>query len=565
MTGRYIRTGLSVFLALVWLLAADALAAETVAQGAAGAESGQGNGEPKSLLMVSPQEVDLGVIGPGEEAKGAFSLKNPGPGRLAWSMEGPEGWSRTDDRTLAGAVEGTPEIFRIHLLFLKEEPQESRQDFTLILRLEGGGKSAAFHRESPVGELRVPLRFSSPGGAKTVFFRVQLARLVSAPLMEVAPVRIDCGTVRAGESITRTLQLTNQGKEILRWRAGTAGRRGMPTQAAPLAGRYLSFLNEAVAGKGSYLPAVELQERLELSGDWDEEGGHPAGREEPTSLRFRFAGTGISLLIWKSLEGGPFSVYIDEQFVNLVDSFSRSRERAEVPLTESLPDGPHVLSIVHGGGRTIFEGVRIQGKPILKGPPGWISIFPDSGVTTRETDYINIELKIRNLEPGLYGERIFLLSNGGDAEVEVFLEVTGEAKPRLLNVFRYVVDSNYLYTTDPRGETDRIQAKGYRVDGIAFRLFSPGTTGTTGFFRWFNPAKGDHFYSSDPAGGGKPLAGYLFEGAIGNIATSRLAGTRELYRWYHPKNGRHFYTTDQAGEGLGKKGYRFDGIAGFVR
>jgi hypothetical protein len=186
-------------------------------------------------------------------------------------------------------------------------------------------------------------------------------------------------------------------------------------------------------------------------------------------------------------------------------------------------------------------------------------------VTTRETDYINIEFQTRNLEPGVYGERVFLLSNGGDAAVEVFLEVTGEAKPRLLDVFRFVAGSNYFYTTDPRGEADRIQAKGYRIDGIVFKLFSPGSPGTTGFFRWFNAAKGDHFYSSDPAGGGKSLAGYLFEGAVGNIATSRLTGTRELYRWYHPKTGRHFYTTNQAGEGIVKKGYRFEGIAGFVR
>jgi len=106
--------------------------------------------------------------------------------------------------------------------------------------------------------------------------------------------------------------------------------------------------------------------------------------------------------------------------------------------------------------------------------------------------------------------------------------------------------------------------KGYRHTGIAFRLFSPGTPGTTDFFRWFNPSKGDHFYSYDPKGG-KPLPGYLFEGSIGNIGTSRLTGTRELYRWFNPTTNGHFYTTEQGGEGITKKGYRFDGIAGFVR
>ncbi|MBU0575211.1 MAG: hypothetical protein KJ704_03070, partial [Proteobacteria bacterium] len=171
----------------------------------------------------------------------------------------------------------------------------------------------------------------------------------------------------------------------------------------------------------------------------------------------------------------------------------------------------------------------------------------------------------RNLESGIYGERVLFLSNAGEADVEVSLEVAAETQSRFLDVYRYVVGNDYLYTTNPRAEATRLQTMGYRNLGIAFRLFSPGTPGTTSFFRWFNPVKGDHFYSSDAAGGGKPLSGYLLEGSIGNIATSRLTGTRELYRWYKPATGSHFYTTDQGGEGLGKKGYRFEEIAGFVR
>jgi hypothetical protein len=335
----------------------------------------------------------------------------------------------------------------------------------------------------------------------------------------------------------------------------------MPSTAFPPVGRYVSLRNE-VAGAGAY--SGPLPEGVELSGNWEEEGGYPSGQGEQNVLRYRFTGTGIGLYFWKSPDGGPFSVYFDEQFVNRIDSFSERRERGEALIIDGQPEGPHLLSIISGEGRVTLEGLRIFGKPVQKGPRGWISVFPDSGFTTRETDYINVAIDTRRLTPGLYGDYIFFTSNGGEADVEVFLEVAAETTPRFLDVHRYLAGSDYLYTTNPQAEASRLKLKGYRYLGIPFRLFAPGTPGTTNFFRWFNPSKGDHYYSYNPKGD-KPLPGYLFEEAIGNIATSRLTGTRELYRWFNAAKGGHFYTTDQTGEGLAKKGYRFDGIAGFVR
>jgi hypothetical protein len=270
------------------------------------------------------------------------------------------------------------------------------------------------------------------------------------------------------------------------------------------------------------------------------------------------------LFFWKSPDGGSFSVFFDEQLAGFIDSHAERRERGEALIIEEQIEGPHLLAIVTGTGRVTLEGARIFGQQVQKGPRGWISVFPDSGFTTRETDYINIALRTQRLMPGIYGDHIFFTSNGGNADVEVFLEVAAETTPKFLEVHRYLAGSDYLYTTNPQAEAKRLQLKGYRHLGIAFRLFAPGTPGTTDFFRWFNPSKGDHYYSHDPKGD-KPLPGYLFEGSIGNIATSRLTGTRELYRWLNPAKGSHFYTTDEAGEGLSKKGYRFEGIAGFVR
>jgi hypothetical protein len=521
-----------------------------------------GNGRLQPVLTVTPREVDLGVLGPGEGAKGLFYLKNVGSGSLGWSLEGPEGWTKGESQNLSGVVGESPEPIKLHLIFLNEKAPGKLLSCPLLLRLENGDQMASFRREVPVGMMRESIRINSPAGARTVFFSVNLSELASTSLLEVDPLKIDFGVVRPGEQITRRVQVTNRGKAPLTWKVMLPVKKGMPETELVTKGRYVSFLNDA-ASAGSYPASGQLREGLELAGPWVQEGGYPVSQSDRSILRYRFTGTGISLFIKKTPEGGPFTVFIDEQFVNLFDSSSERLERVEILITDDQPELPHSLAIVNGGGRVIVEGVRIFGRPVLKGPPGWINIFPNSGMTTRETDYVNIVLNANRLTPGVYGEQISFSSNGGEAGVEVFLEVATMPQARLLDVHRYLAGSDYLFTTNPQAEASRL--KGYQHLGVAFRLFSPGTPGTTDFSRWYNPAKGDHFYSSDPSGVGKPPAGYLFEGFIGNIATFRLAGTRELYRWYHPGKGVYSYTTDQGGEGLGKKGYRFDGIVGFVR
>ncbi|MEW6333112.1 MAG: hypothetical protein AB1558_02495 [Thermodesulfobacteriota bacterium] len=518
------------------------------------------------VLTVMPREVDFGAIGPGEEAKSVVYLRNVGSGTLEWSTEGPAGWVKLDDQRLSGVVGESPEPVRVQLLFQERNESGKSSDCTLVLSLEGGGRKATFQRVVPMGALREQVRIQSQGGTRTLFLNVRPSEHSATSLLSVEPLHMDFGKVRPGEQATRRIMIRNRGKEPLKWRAVSSGKR-RPSMAEQFPrGRYISFQNAATAGSEGFSAAAPFKDTLEFSGTWGLEGGYPATQSgEYATLRYRFTGTGIRLYIQRTPEGDPLLIYLNDQFVTLVDGYSERQARLEVDITENQPDGPHVLGLVSEGGRMVIEGVRIYGKPLLKGPPGWINIFPDSGMTTRETDYVNIVLNAPKEAPGGYAELVHVGSNGGDAVVEVYMDVVADTQPRVLDVHRYLAGSNYLYTTNPQAEASRLQIQGYRSLGIAFRLFAPGTPGTTEFLRWFNPVKGDHFYSSDPAGGGKPLAGYILEGSIGNIATFRLAGTRELYRWYHPASGRHFYTTDQNGEGLGKKGYRFDGIAGFVR
>ena len=548
-------------LMLIWI----GLSGAAFAQGAAGMPllPGDDRDPLRPALTITPGEIELGALGPGDEAKAVFHLKNAGSGKQSGTIAGPEGWTPTGNQNLPAIVGEEPEPFRIHLIYVKEVGQGKNRSCSLILRLEAAGQSAAFRREVPAGELREAIRFASADGSQAVFFHARLAELPSASRLDVEPIRIDFGTVRAGELISKRIILKNRGREPLKWRVGVAGTRGMPASAPPPVGRYVSFRHET-AVTGPYTLTGQIREDLELTGTWTEEGGYPSGQGEQNTLRYRFTGTGIRLYFWKSPDGGPFSVFIDEQFIDIIDGFAERRERVEVLIADALTDGPHLFGIVNGGGKVTLEGVHLFGKPIQKGPRGWITVFPDSGSTTRETDYINIALNTRQLLPGIYGGHVFLTSNGGEADVQVFLDVAAETQPRFIDVHRYLAGFDYLYTTNPQAEATRIQVKGYRHTGIAFRLFAPGTPGTTEFFRWFNPLKGDHFYSYDPKGG-KPLPGYLFEGSIGNIGTSRLTGTRELYRWFNPTTNGHFYTTEQGGEGITKKGYRFDGIVGFVR
>jgi hypothetical protein len=423
--------------------------------------------------------------------------------------------------------------------------------------METGGRSVSLSRELPLGELRERVQFNYIGGKQNVFFAARLSELAAVPILELDAFRIDFGKIRAGEIVSKRVHLTNLGKTLLKWKVRVAGANDETG-----GGRYLSF--QRVISESPSALSGQIQEGLDFSGNWTKKGGFPEGQGEQSSMKYRFNGTGITLYFWKSPETGKFSAFLDGQLVNVLDGFSENRERAEALIAENQPDGPHLLTVICGAGPTTFEGVSVYGKPVEKGSRGWVTVFPDSGFTSRETDYINISVNTHGLLPGIYGGRILFSSNGGDNDLQFSLEVAGDAHSRLLDIHRYLAGSDCLLTSTPQTETALIKARGYHYAGIPFRLFVPGTPGAIDFYRWFNPASGDHYYSYKHDAG-KSLPGYTFEGAIGNIGTSKLAGTRELYRWVNRKTKHYFYTTDQSGEGMAQKGFQYDGISGFVK
>jgi hypothetical protein len=516
------------------------------------------------VLHVSPREIDLGIIGPGEGIRGNFVLKNVGSGVLNWSVNGSEGWSFFDEKKLSGVLKNNTENLRVHISFLKDSLLNTEGTNLIQLSIEVKNRINIYRKQLSFGAHREMIKLSSNGGTRTIFVRFELSSGQSEPQIRVEPPRIDFGAVRPGESVTRRIKVTNRGKQTLRWQVDVQGSADSNGNL-PVAGRYIAFLNEDIKGTALYAPPASLKEIVEFTGKWSENNGYPSSVGPSNTIKYRFWGTGVAIFFSMENGGGSVVAYVDEKNSSNPECRAGQKEKVECLVAEGLPYGSHVLTIVNQGNRIVVEGARVYGKEVKRGKPGWISIFPDSGRTTKEIDYVNIVVNTKHLDRGYYGDTVVFDSNGGEVAVEVSLEVSEDHIQKIVDIYRFASGSDYLFTANPQTEINTLNAGGYRKQGIAYRLFSPGTPGTTPFYRWYNDAKKDHFYSHDPRGEGKTSYEYVYEGTIGNIATSRLTNTRELYRWYNPSTGSHFYSTDPGGEAIIKKGYRFDGIAGYVR
>jgi len=526
---------------------------------------------PRPVLAITPREMDMGIIGAGETSAGIFTLKNMGYGIMGWSTAGPEGWKVSGNQNLSGTIEDDADylnieinVFPIEQTITELQPKVMLYPVEIKLTAETG--NLICRKDLPAGLYREAIKVTSSGGLRTIFVKFKIVSSQDSAQINLNPERLDMGIILQGKTVSKKIRLNNKGKEILKWSVALQKqKRGDVQPEGFKKGKYVSFVNEEARGRGVYDPAHNLREFMSLTGTWAENDGYPASAGGDNLLKFQFNGTGLILYFTTYPDMGNLTIYVDENLINEHNWLSYKKEKAELLIIEGLSDGNHSVTLVNKDGRLDIEGVRILGKEILRGPAGWISLFPDSGSTTLETEYINVKLNTAQLIPGFYGDNIVFNSNGGEAIVEVFVEVVPEKTTKLIDVFRYSRGIDFLFTADPQAEHQRLSQNTYVKEGIAFRLFVPETPGTTGFYRWYHPQKKDHFYHHDLKGGGKQMQGYLLEGSIGNIATSRMTNTKELYRWINPATGHYFYTTDAKGEKMAKKGYRFDGIAGYVR
>lgn len=529
-----------------------------------------GKDELRPILTITPREIDLGSVKPGDNAFGEFSLKNIAPGMMSWTASCPESWEGVEGKTLRGTVTSEPTSLKIELSIsegIEKPPGEKSKipTYRTTLKLETVNKELICYKDFSAGTYRKAIRLASAGGQRTVFVDFRIHALQEIPSISLNPQRLDLGVQLPGKIISKRIELTNRGREMLRWSVVPPQNKSPEMQSELQKERYMSFRNQELSEQGKYSIPEHLKDSVELIGKWSEKNGFPISKGPASSIKIRFHGTGISVFMQSHTEDGYCSIYLDEVMLHLPEILPGAWAKKELLIAEGLPDGPHTATIVIREGSLELEGVKVFGKEIMRGPRGWITVFPNSGTTMSETDYINVRVDTSNLAPGYYGDQIVFKSNIGEEQAEVYVDVISDTGHKIIDVYLYSKDYDYLFTVDPQAETKRLIQNGYVKEGIAFRLFAPQTPGTMSFYRWYSPVKKDHFYHYDRTGGGKKLEGYVYEGVIGNIATSRMTNTRELYRWFNPSTGRHYYSTNPKVSTFLRKGYRFDGIAGYVR
>lgn len=518
-------------------------------------------GAATPALSVSTREIDLGVLGPGERSRAQFQIANVGRGVIRWSIEEPPGWGRSTDETLSGECGAAGSRVEVVLISLKGRPEAG--DHAVQMRILSGRNAQVLQKNLTEGSYREPLKIESDEGSRTVFVKFSLSDAKSRPVLEVDPRGLDLGEVEPVKEVTRRIRITNGGAGVLRWQAASSGAGTARVVPETGRGRYVSLFHEGLTADGPYTIPGPVKETLQATGNWIVEKGYPKATGAGCSLRFQFQGAGAVLYGKKGSGNTVIRISADDRPATEATLQSLEGDRFEVDLGEVLTEGLHSLQIQIEEGVAILEGFFVMDSRAAALPPAWVRLTPLSGTTTRETDFVAVRMNLSELKPGIYTDYFTVTSNGGTAHIPVSLIITGEPAPKVLNVYRFTRGPDQLFTAQPDKE-DPNYLGAYQREGLAFRLYSPGTAGTMELYRWYNPSIGDHYYSGERSGGRKNLAGYLFEGAIGNIATIRLPGTKEIYRWFNASTGHHFFTVDAAGEGMGRKGYQFEGIVGFV-
>jgi len=547
--------------------AAKAPEAGTVERGYPGGEE-KAKEAVRSSFRVTPRGIDFGNIGPGAAKESVVNLQFPEMGTLEWAMEGLSDWVTSGaERVLTGRVDRKGAEVKVRLKCLKADGDsldEDRRAYPVQLIFENERQVLSYEKMLTPGYYGDRVVFVTREGEEAVSIMFRVVPRLMGPMFAIDPPALDLGTVETGEGVIKRIKVTNKGTGTLRWNAGVKpaarGRGG----AAASRGAYVSFLSGEVRQRETYVPPPHLKDRLELTGSWTGENGYPlAEGSSEAALKYQFTGTAVDVIFREGPGMGDLKASVDSRGFMQWSAAAEEQGRKDIKIVEGLPEGPHTLTILSAGGPAIIEGLRVYSRNTRPGPAGWLKASPDVGTTTREIDFVTIRVQTAGMVPGIYSDSVLFRSSEDEAALEVSLAVSPESTAKVIPVYRYLKGQDQFLTANAAAEGAGL-LKGYRQEGLAFRLFSPGTPGTTEFYRWFNVGQGSHYYAIE-RDKRPPPAGYVRERSVGNIATVKLAGSRELYRWYNPKTRSWYFTTDSGGDGMTKKGFRFDGIAGYVK
>jgi hypothetical protein len=121
---------------------------------------------------------------------------------------------------------------------------------------------------------------------------------------------------------------------------------------------------------------------------------------------------------------------------------------------------------------------------------------------------------------------------------------------------------DHFYTTNWAELNDG--RHGYVLDGVQCRAHPAPAPGTVALHRYWNPAVTDHFYTTNLDELGMGRFGWAYEGVAGFVYPAPAAGTLPLHRYWNPVTGDHFYTTSLSELGSGGHGWSYEHIQCYV-
>ncbi len=178
--------------------------------------------EQRPVLTVTPREIDLGAIKPGEIAFGEYSLKNIAPGELKWSTSCPDDWESVADKTLKGTASNEPTYLRLELAITESNGNVSGEkariaNYRTSMKMEAAGKELICQKNLKAGNYRKAIIMTSTGGQRTIFLDFRIHALQEIPSISLNPQRLDLGVQLPGKIMSKRIELTNRGREMLKW------------------------------------------------------------------------------------------------------------------------------------------------------------------------------------------------------------------------------------------------------------------------------------------------------------------------------------------------------------
>jgi hypothetical protein len=162
------------------------------------------------VLAITPREVDVGTIRPGEIVMGVFTFKNMGSGVINWSTSGPEGWKKLENQKLSVTQEDETESLRFEIRLPVDGSQLKGFKFkssfhNTEIQFEAGSEKIICQKDLQVGKHKEAIKITSTGGSRTIYVTFKIATTQESPIINFNPARLDMGMVMPGKNVSKKI------------------------------------------------------------------------------------------------------------------------------------------------------------------------------------------------------------------------------------------------------------------------------------------------------------------------------------------------------------------------